>query len=95
MAYSGVWVAVQDPGRWALRLLFAGVMRFLASRSVGLARGGLHLFMYRGSGDYMTSAVSLWGAPGKLSWACPRESRAEVCPAKEGVDSVHTYVLFI
>lgn len=51
--------------------------------------------MCRGSADDMTSPILLTASLGGGLRKCPREQCPEVCPAKEGVDIVHTYVCFV
>jgi hypothetical protein len=63
------------------------------SGSVGLVGGGQHLFMFRGSGDHMTQPILVQTFLEGCSLVSG-ELGCSVCPAKGGVDTVHTYVCF-
>ena len=63
--------------------------------SVGLVVGGQHQFMVRGCGHNMTSPTLVRDS----SWRAPLRRHGSrlcsVCPAKVGVDTVHTFVCFM
>ncbi len=86
---------VQGPGWWAPPLALWWCCTVPRSGFVGLVVDGQHRFMVQGSGYSMMKPTLarrfLWTAiPGGkgVLWLSG-------CPAKGGVDSVHTYVCFM
>ncbi len=95
VAYEGVWVA--GSGSWLVGPPPALGWGYAVPRSgsVWLVVVGQHQFMAQGSGDDMMKPTLARKRLGKLLSVVKGELCMVVCPAKVGVDSVHTYVCFM
>lgn len=85
---------VKVPGWWAFRLLWWGYMvpLFRLVRMGGVVQ---HLFMVLPGGDDMTSQNPVRESSCRAPLRCHGSRADSACPAKEGVDTVNTYVCFI
>jgi hypothetical protein len=95
VAYSGVWGGGFKTWLVSLPPAVGWVYAVPRSGSLGLVGGGQHLFMVRGGGYSMTSPILVRKFLGRLLPSRQGSFGFSVCPAKRGVDSVHTYVCFM